>query len=76
MFHLLKVRMSIDIFSTEKCKVTFVLKYRTVTLRKHPHMFHTPSFTFLYSRKGEMRGTQNEGLFLVLTRMGKEDVVT
>ena len=22
-----------------------------------------PNFTFLYSRKGEMRGTQNEGLF-------------
>ena len=34
-----------------------------VSLRKHPHMFYTPSFTFLYSRKGEMRGTQNEGLF-------------
>ena len=32
-------------------------------LRKHPHMFYTPSFTFLYSRKGEMRGTQNEGLY-------------
>ena len=35
----------------------------TLALRKHPHMFYTPSFTFLYSRKGEMRGTQNEGLF-------------
>ena len=33
------------------------------TLHKHPHMFYTPSFTLLYSRKGEMRGTQNEGLF-------------
>ena len=32
-------------------------------LREHPHMFYTPSFTLLYSRKGEMRGTQNEGLF-------------
>ena len=32
-------------------------------LRKHPHMFYTPSFTLLYSRKGEMRGTQNEDLF-------------
>ena len=31
--------------------------------REHPHMFYTPSFTILYSRKGEMRGTQNEGLF-------------
>ena len=28
-------------------------------LRKHPHMFYTPSFTLLYSTKGEMRGTQN-----------------
>ena len=27
MFHLLKVRTSIDIFRTEKCKVTFGLKY-------------------------------------------------
>ena len=25
--HLLKIRSSIDIFSTEKCKVTFGLKY-------------------------------------------------
>ena len=33
------------------------------SLRKHPYMFYTPSFTLLYSRKGEMRGTQNEGLF-------------
>ena len=32
-------------------------------LRKHPHMFYTPSFTLFNSRKGEMRGTQNEGLF-------------
>ena len=27
MLHLLKVRTSIDIFSTEKCKVNFGLKY-------------------------------------------------
>ena len=27
MFHLLKVRTSIDIFSAEKCKATFGLKY-------------------------------------------------
>ena len=27
MFHILKVRTSIDIFSTEKCKVTCGLKY-------------------------------------------------
>ena len=26
-------------------------------------MFYTPSFTLLYSRKGEMRGTQNKGIF-------------
>ena len=32
-------------------------------LRKDPHIYYTPSFTLLYSRKGEMRGTQNEGLF-------------
>ena len=40
--------------------VTSIMSF---TLRKHPHMFYTPSFTLLYSRKGEMRGTQNEGLF-------------
>ena len=45
-------------------------------LRKHPHMFYTPSFTLLYSRKGEMRGTQIEVYFLVLTRMVKEGVIT
>ena len=38
-------------------------KVSLFSLRKHPHMFYTPSFTLLYSRKGEMRGTQNEGLF-------------
>ena len=27
MFHLLKIRMSIDIFKNEKCKVTFGLEY-------------------------------------------------
>ena len=36
---------------------------RNAPLRKHAHMFYTPSFTLLYSRKGEMRGTQNESLF-------------
>ena len=27
MFHLLKIRLSIDIFRNEKCKVTFGLEY-------------------------------------------------
>ena len=27
MFHLLQIRTSIDIFRTEKCKVTFGLRY-------------------------------------------------
>ena len=27
MFHLLKIRKSIDIFKSEKCKVTFGLEY-------------------------------------------------
>ena len=30
MFHLLKIRTSIDIFRTEKCKVTFGLKYTNI----------------------------------------------
>ena len=40
-----------------------MLESEICALRKHPHMFYTPSFTLLYSRKGEMRGTQNEVLF-------------
>ena len=28
MFHLLKIRKSIDIFKNEKCKVTFGLEYK------------------------------------------------
>ena len=53
----------------EKPKKNNLIKFdeiefkRKSPLRKHPHMFYTPSFTLLYSRKGEMRGTQNEGLF-------------
>ena len=39
MFHLLKSRTSIDIFRTEKCKVTFGLKYilffRSFVVDKH-----------------------------------------
>ena len=31
MFHLLKIRTSIDIFKNEKCKVTFGLEYISVT---------------------------------------------
>ena len=38
MFHLLKSRTSIDIFRTEKCKVTFVLKYIIV----YEHTFIRP----------------------------------
>ena len=38
------------------------LEHLNFSLRKHPRMFYTPSFTLLYSRKGEIRGTQNEGL--------------
>ena len=45
------------------CAADLRLCFRTLHVREHPHMFYTPSFTLLYSRKGEMRGTQNEGLF-------------
>ena len=38
---------------------------RVSSLRDNPHMIYTPSFTLLYSKKGEIRGTQNESLFLV-----------
>ena len=31
MFHLLKIRMSIDLFKNEKCKVTFGLEYNLNT---------------------------------------------
>ena len=30
MFHLLKIRTSIDIFKNEKCKVTFGLEYSSI----------------------------------------------
>ena len=33
MFHLLKIRTSIDIFKNEKCKVTFGLEYSILLLR-------------------------------------------
>ena len=33
MFHLLKNRTSIDIFRTEKCKVTFGLKYMFLPIK-------------------------------------------
>ena len=33
MFHLLKIRTSIDIFKNEKCKVTFGLEYILVQFR-------------------------------------------
>ena len=44
MFHLLKIRTSIDICCTEKCKVTFGLKYiffylATVLLTSHSQCF-------------------------------------
>ena len=32
MFHLLKIRLSIDIFKNEKCKVTFGLEYINCTM--------------------------------------------
>ena len=43
MFHLLKIRTSIDIFKNEKCKITFGLEYifrqllffKTVTLKNN-----------------------------------------
>ena len=44
------------------------LEYVNV-LRENPHMFYTPSFTLLYSRKGKMSGTKMKVYFLVLTRM-------
>ena len=34
MFHLLKIRTSIDIFKNEKCKVTFGLEYSSTPLSK------------------------------------------
>ena len=39
--------------------------FKKPSLRDNPHMIYTPSFTLLYSKKGEIRGTQNESLFLV-----------
>ena len=33
MFHLFKIRTSIDIFKNEKCKVTFGLEYISIPLK-------------------------------------------
>ena len=42
MFHLLKIRTSIDIFTNEKCKVTFGLEY-----------IYTVDLKWLYGRSRE-----------------------
>ena len=47
------------------------ISLKTETLCENPHIVYTPSFTLLYSRKVEMRGTQNEGLFSGLDKSGK-----
>ena len=39
LFHLLKIRTSIDIFKNEKCKVTFGLEYIYIRLTKLMHFF-------------------------------------
>ena len=38
MFHLLKIRTSIDIFKNEKCKVTFGLEYIKIINKNHEHL--------------------------------------
>ena len=46
-FNLIKIRMGIDIFGNEKCKVTFGLKYIAVVKIKvfnTPSIFDTPLF--------------------------------
>ena len=44
MFHLLKIRTSIDIFKNEKCKVTFGLEY----IKYHSFLYESYHF---YSRE-------------------------
>ena len=54
----------------------FMVWVRCRTLRANTHTFHTPSFTFMYSRKGELRGTQNEiFVFWFIARLEKEHVL-
>ena len=54
MFHLLKIRTSIDIFKNEKCKVTFGLEYISQSL---PFILVTglPFLTFLQVLNDIMR---------------------
>ena len=49
----------------------YIIKYCSsgCPLRENPHMFYTPSFTLFHSRKGEIWGTQNKGLFSDLDRL-------
>ena len=44
MFHLLKIRTSIDIFKNEKCKVTFGLEY--IFFKKDSHIYLNVVFCF------------------------------
>ena len=39
MFHLLKMRTSIDIFKNEKCKVTFGFEYSKTGVYRGKHFF-------------------------------------
>ena len=60
-----------SLFHGHVCEMIF---WHTNTLRENPHMIYTPSFTLLYSKKGEIRGTQNESLFLVSCLASEKNV--
>ena len=46
MFHLLKIRTSIDIFKNEKCKVTFGLEYYLI----YPHAIAVKVVLFMQKK--------------------------
>ena len=58
MFHLLKIRTSIDIFKNEKCKVTFGLEYMLQDLMKFHHNIlkkkETPEDQWSYKRSPDI----------------------
>ena len=56
MFHLLKIRTSIDIFKNEKCKVTFGLEYIYITIMIY---YYSPSLK-KWSYPGYSAWTQND----------------
>ena len=69
MFHLLKIRTSIDIFKNEKCKVTFGLEYRNKSTFIMLYLSRAVQKPVLCIREQQMRrlAAQDNQVFVVCT---------